>query len=132
MKGLSRYPILTNCFSSFQFDLTVNQSKMLLPSIVLLVLFNGVLSQGVFAPYTFTQNSCTNGYAWTIWFDTNDPNLTQGDMELTNHIRQLLPTYTCASPTAIEVRTIVTFSSLSDRLKNVPFRLKRPLTVVQH
>lgn len=77
---------------------------MLLPSFILLVLFNGIFSQGIFAPYTFTQSSCTNGYAWTMWFDTNDPNLAQGDLEMTSHIRQLFPDYTCPYPTAIEVR----------------------------
>ena len=78
---------------------------MLLSSIVLLFFsFNCVLSQGIFEPYTFNEASCNNGYAWTMWFDTNDPNLTQGDLEMTSHIRQLFSGFTCDSPTAIEVK----------------------------
>jgi len=71
--------------------------------IVLILLSNSVLSQGVFDPSTFAQSSCTGNYAWTMWFDTNDPNLTQGDMELTSHIQQLFSSYACSSPIAIEV-----------------------------
>jgi hypothetical protein len=76
---------------------------MLLIVIVLILLSNSVLSQGIFEPSTFTQSSCTGSYSWTTWFDTNDPNLTQGDLEMTIHIQQLFPSFMCSSPTAIEV-----------------------------
>jgi len=72
---------------------------------VLVVLSNSVLSQGVFEPSTYTQNSCTGSYQWTTWFDTNDPSLTQGDYEITSHIKQLLPDFMCAVPIAIEGQT---------------------------
>ncbi len=77
---------------------------MLLAAVFLLLLSNGVLSQqGVFYPSTYTANSCTGNYRWTTWFDTNDPDLRQGDVEITNHIQQLFPGFMCASPIAIEV-----------------------------
>ncbi|CAF1335292.1 unnamed protein product [Adineta steineri] len=67
---------------------------------------NGVLSQqSVFDPYSYTQASCTGSYQWTMWFDTNDPDMSQGDVEITNHIQQLFPTFMCTSPTAIEAQT---------------------------
>jgi len=73
-------------------------------AVFLLALFNIVLSQqSVFDPYTYTQNSCTGSYRWTTWFDTNDPDLRQGDVEITNHIQQLFPGFMCTSPIAIEV-----------------------------
>ncbi|UJR20212.1 hypothetical protein I4U23_023343 [Adineta vaga] len=74
-------------------------------TVLMILLFNNVLSQSVFDPPSFTQNSCTGNYKWTIWFDTNDPTLNQGDFEITKHIQQLLPTFMCASPTAIEAQT---------------------------
>ncbi|CAF1285890.1 unnamed protein product [Adineta ricciae] len=70
-----------------------------------ILLFNSVASQGIFDPSTFTQGSCTGSNKWTIWFDTNDPSSVQGDFEITNHIKQLLPTYMCSSPSAIEAQT---------------------------
>jgi len=79
---------------------------MLLTFIILALLSNSILSQGVFEPYTFTQSSCTGSYRWTTWFDTNDPNLQQGDIELTNHIQQIFPDHMCLSPIAIEVSRI--------------------------
>lgn len=74
---------------------------------VLLFSFHEISSQGVFDPYTFTEASCTGNYRWTSWFDTNDPDLTQGDLEITNHIQQLFSDYICKSPTAIEGQTSV-------------------------
>jgi len=56
-------------------------------TIAFLLLLNGILSQGVFDPYSFTEARCTGNYRWTSWFDTNDPNLTQGDLEMTSHIK---------------------------------------------
>jgi hypothetical protein len=77
---------------------------MFLVAVFLILLFNSVRSQqSVFDPYTYTQNSCTGRYQWTMWFDTNDPNFTQGDAEITNHIQQLFPSFMCLSPIAIEV-----------------------------
>jgi hypothetical protein len=76
---------------------------MLLTAIILVLLSNSILSQGIFEPYTFTQNSCAGSYRWTTWFDTNDPNLIQGDVELTSHIQRLFPGFMCLSPIAIEV-----------------------------
>jgi hypothetical protein len=77
---------------------------MFLVAVLIFLLTNGVFSQqGVFDPYTYTQSSCSGAYQWSMWFDTNDPNLTQGDVEITSHIRQLFPNFVCASPTAIEV-----------------------------
>ena len=78
---------------------------MFLISIFFAILFNIVLSQqGIFDPSTYTESSCTGSNRWTTWFDTNDPNLTQGDLEVTEHIKRLFPAFMCSSPTAIEVR----------------------------
>ncbi|CAF4077790.1 unnamed protein product [Rotaria sp. Silwood1] len=74
--------------------------------VILLILLNIVLcQQSVFVPYTFNEEKCTGNYTWTTWFDTNDPNLTQGDLEITNHIKQFFPDFMCASPIAIEGQT---------------------------
>ncbi len=80
---------------------------MLLTALFLVLLSNCVLSQGIFDPYTYTQASCTGSYQWTTWFDTNDPNLSQGDLEMTSHIQQLFGSFMCASPIAIEVNLLV-------------------------
>ncbi|CAF2706365.1 unnamed protein product [Rotaria sp. Silwood2] len=70
------------------------------------MLSTGVLSQqGIFEPYTFTENSCTGSYKWTTWFDTNDPNMAQGDVEITNHIQKFFPNFMCLFPIAIEAQT---------------------------
>jgi hypothetical protein len=75
--------------------------------LLVVFLFNSVLSQqGIFDPSTFRQSSCTGRYDWTSWFDTNDPDSTQGDFEVTSHIQQLYPSIMCSSPTAIEVCSI--------------------------
>jgi hypothetical protein len=76
---------------------------MLFTAIFLVLLFSSVLSQGIFDPYTYTQASCSGSYQWTMWFDTNDPNMQQGDLEMTSHIQQLFPSFMCTSPSAIEV-----------------------------
>jgi len=77
---------------------------MFLRFLFLILLFNSVLSQqGIFEPSTFKQNSCTGKNQWTTWFDTNDPDPTQGDFEVTNHIQQMFPDVMCSSPIAIEV-----------------------------
>jgi len=68
---------------------------------------NGVLSQGVFDPYSYTEASCTGNYQWTSWFDTNDPSLTQGDPEITSHIKQLFSDFMCSAPIAIEGQTSI-------------------------
>ncbi|CAF1352075.1 unnamed protein product [Rotaria sordida] len=65
------------------------------------------MSQAMFDPPSFNQNSCTSYNEWTIWFDTSDPNLSQGEFEVTNHIQRLFPSFMCPDPIAIEVRTLV-------------------------
>lgn len=57
----------------------------------------------MFDPPSFTQNSCANNNQWTTWFDTADPNLSIGEFEVTDHIKQLFPNFMCADPIAIEV-----------------------------
>ena len=76
---------------------------MLLLILLFALSLNGILCQGMFDPYTFTESSCSGANQWSMWFDTNDPTLTQGDFELTNHIQQLFPIFMCASPIAVEV-----------------------------
>ena len=68
-----------------------------------LVLSNVYCQQSIFEPSTYSKSSCTGNNQWTSWFDTNDPDLTQGDAEVTNHIQQMFPDIMCSSPTAIEV-----------------------------
>ncbi|CAF5079388.1 unnamed protein product, partial [Rotaria sp. Silwood1] len=71
--------------------------------VILLILLNIVLcQQSVFVPYTFNEEKCTGNYTWTTWFDTNDPDMKQGDFEIINHIRELFPDFICLSPIAIE------------------------------
>lgn len=89
---------------------------MLLPALfVVSLIFSGVSSQGVFDPSSYTEASCTGSYRWTSWFDTNDPDLAQGDLELTNHIQHLFGSFMCASPIAIEVRTSLDGSPILTR-----------------
>ncbi|CAM4882710.1 unnamed protein product [Rotaria socialis] len=79
---------------------------MLFTVFLLILFFNGISSQqGIFEPYTFGEGSCTGSYKWTTWYDTNDPSATQGDVEITNHIQKLFPTFMCLYPTAIEAQT---------------------------
>ncbi len=79
---------------------------MLFAVLIIVLLSNCVLSQGVFDPSTYSQTGCSGSYQWTTWFDTNDPNFAQGDVELTSHIQQLFSGFMCASPIAIEVNSI--------------------------
>jgi len=76
-------------------------------TIVFLLSINGFFCQGVCDPYSFTEASCTGNYRWTSWFDTNDPNLTQDDLEITSHIKQLFVDFMCSSPIAIEGQTSI-------------------------
>ncbi len=62
-----------------------------------------IMSTRYIEPSTFRENTCTGRYQWTSWFDTNDPDQTQVDFQVTNHIQQLFPDIMCSSPTAIEV-----------------------------
>jgi hypothetical protein len=71
--------------------------------VFLLQLSIGVLSQGVFSPSEFTEASCAGSNQWTTWFDGNNPSLTVGEFEITNHIQQLFPSFMCPVPIAIEV-----------------------------
>ena len=79
---------------------------MFVRGIVLLVLLSGLMSQSIFDPPSFTLNSCTANNQWTTWFDTSDPNLSQGEFEVTNHIQQLYPSFMCPYPMAIEVNSM--------------------------
>lgn len=63
----------------------------------------GVLAQGVFDPPAFTQSSCTGSNQWTVWLDSGDPNLTQGEFEMTTLLLQKFPAFMCSAPIAIEV-----------------------------
>ncbi|CAF4605486.1 unnamed protein product, partial [Rotaria magnacalcarata] len=80
---------------------------MFVQGIVLFILLNGLMAQTTFDPASFTQSSCTNNNEWTTWFDSSDPNFTQGELEVTKHIQQLFPKFMCPDPIAIEARTII-------------------------
>jgi hypothetical protein len=75
--------------------------------ILLLQLNIGVFAQGIVDPSTFIPSSCSGNNQWTNWFDSSDPNLAQGEFEVTNHIQQNYPVFMCPSPIAIEVILIV-------------------------
>jgi hypothetical protein len=79
---------------------------MFVPGIVLLVSLSGLMSQSVFDPPSFTLNSCTGNNQWTTWFDTSDPNFSQGEFEVTNHIKQQYTNFMCPDPIAIEVNSM--------------------------
>ncbi|CAF4469514.1 unnamed protein product [Rotaria socialis] len=78
---------------------------MFMIAILLLQLSIGVYSQGVYDPATFTESTCSDNNQWTVWFDSNDPNLTQGEFEITSHIQQNFPLFMCPVPVAIESQT---------------------------
>ncbi|CAF3340029.1 unnamed protein product [Rotaria sp. Silwood1] len=80
--------------------------KMFVAVLFLFQLTIEVLSQGVFSPSTFTENSCSDNNKWTIWFNSGNPSSTVGEFEVTNHIQRLFPSYMCPVPIAIEARTI--------------------------
>lgn len=118
IKGLVKRPILMRCFCAIHLILSITifvcisqlkRTKMLFIAVFLILLFNSASAQSIFEPYTFTEGSCNGARAWTMWFDTNDPNLTQGDVEITSHIQQLFPTFMCSSPTGIEVCLILLY-----------------------
>ncbi|CAF0854555.1 unnamed protein product [Rotaria sp. Silwood1] len=75
-------------------------------TILLLQLSIGIFSQGVFDPSTFSQSACSDNNQWTNWFDVSDPNIGQGEFEITNHIQHKFPLYMCPSPIAIEGQTL--------------------------
>jgi hypothetical protein len=103
---------------------------MLLIAVFLILLVNSVSSQlSIFEPYTYTESSCAGSNAWTMWFDTNDPTLSQGDFEVTNHIKQLFPTFMCSAPTGIEVCRILSKQHFifSSRLKLHLIRVQQQL-----
>ncbi len=79
---------------------------MFLQGIVLLVSLSGLMGQSIFDPSSFTLNSCSINNEWTVWFDTSDPTLSQGEFELTNHIQQLYTNFICPDPIAIEVNSM--------------------------
>ncbi|CAF3431607.1 unnamed protein product [Rotaria socialis] len=79
---------------------------MFVQGIILFILLNGLMAQTMFDPASFTQNSCTNNNEWTTWFDSSDPNFTQGENEITKHIQQLFPGFMCPDPIAIEAQTV--------------------------
>ena len=63
----------------------------------------GVFTQGIFDPSTFTQSSCSGSNQWTIWFDSSDPKIEQGEFEVTNYLLQQYSLFMCPAPIAIEV-----------------------------
>jgi hypothetical protein len=74
--------------------------------IIMILLFQmniGVFTQGIFDPWTFTQSSCSGSNQWTIWFDSSDPNIEQGEFEVTNYLLQHFPVFICPAAIAIEV-----------------------------
>ncbi|CAF0905030.1 unnamed protein product [Rotaria sordida] len=75
-------------------------------TILLIQLNIGVFSQSIFDPSTFKQSECSDNNQWTVWFDTYDPSITQGEFEITNNIQQKFPLYMCPSPIAIEGQTL--------------------------
>jgi hypothetical protein len=76
---------------------------MFIIGIILLQLNIGVFTQSIFDPIIFTQSSCSGSNQWTNWFDSSDPNIAQGEFEVTTHIQQNYPFFMCPSPIAIEV-----------------------------
>ncbi|CAF4682842.1 unnamed protein product [Rotaria socialis] len=80
--------------------------KMFVTVLFLLQWTSVVLSQGVYSPPTFTESSCADNNQWTAWFDSDDPSLSLGEFEVTNHIQQVFVSFMCPIPIAIEARTI--------------------------
>jgi V8-like Glu-specific endopeptidase len=62
-----------------------------------------VFTQSVFDPATFVDVHCTGNNQWTSWFDSNKPNIAQGEFEVTISIQQAFPSFMCSNPIAIEV-----------------------------
>jgi hypothetical protein len=76
---------------------------MFIIGIILLQLNIGVFTESIFDPIIFTQSSCSGSNQWTNWFDSSDPNIAQGEFEVTTHIQQIFASFMCPVPTAIEV-----------------------------
>ena len=98
--------------------------KIFVVAILLLQADLSVLAQGIFDPPVFTEAVCTGTNQWTTWFDTSDPNMSQGEFEITNHIMQNYPMFICPFPIAIEVRrTTRSLMSTGSTSVNVSFLL---------
>jgi hypothetical protein len=80
----------------------------------LLQLNIGVFTQGIFDPPSYTQASCSGNNQWTTWIDSGNPNLVQGDFEVTSHIQQNFPSLMCSTPMAIEVIMNILFFLLAN------------------
>lgn len=76
---------------------------MFIITLLLLQLSIGVLSQSVFDPAAFTQSACSGNNEWTLWFDSNDPTIAQGEFEVTSIVQQKFSAFMCSAPIAIEV-----------------------------
>lgn len=63
-----------------------------------------VFTQGLFDPSTFQQSTCSGENQWTTWFDSNNPNIANGEFEVTQHIQDKYPAFMCETPIAIEVK----------------------------
>ena len=106
--------------------------KMFVVMILLLQADLSVMAQGIFDPSIFTEAACTGTNQWTTWFDSSNPNLSQGEFEITNHIMQNYPAFMCRFPLAIEVRRTtknLSIGSTSERF--VTSRRKPPAVEIQ-
>ncbi|CAF0929066.1 unnamed protein product [Didymodactylos carnosus] len=61
-------------------------------------------------PSGLTESSCTNGKAWTTWFNVGHPSSTSGDREVIAIIKQMYPNQMCLAPSIIQGRATNTFS----------------------
>jgi len=72
-----------------------------------------IVGQSIFEPATFTAATCSGVNEWTTWFDFSDPNLAQGEFEVTLVLQQKFPVFMCPSPIAIEALTVTDQSPAS-------------------
>lgn len=82
----------------------MSRTVLILTLALFLQMKNQVFSQGIFEPSTFNEGLCSGTNKWTTWFDSNKPNLAQGEFEVTSNIQKTFPAFMCLNPIAIEVK----------------------------
>ena len=78
-------------------------ATMFIIVVLLIQMTIGSFGQGIFDPFTFTQSSCSGSNEWTVWLDSGDPDLANGEFEVINHLVQKFPAFMCSAPIGIEV-----------------------------
>lgn len=98
-------------FSFLYYSTRERSGDMFVIVVFLLQWSVGVYSQSIFSPPEFAEASCSGSNQWSTWFDSNNPSITLGEFEVTNHIQQIFSAFMCPEPIAIEVLIIFFYLS---------------------